>query len=95
MANLTGKKTFAIIVIQTITHKQKRMREIINISLPSPMAKSVKTAVRRGRYSSTSEFFRVLLREWQAGELLNGLNESRAEILSGRGKRLKSLKNLR
>ncbi|MBI5077736.1 hypothetical protein HZB94_05165 [Candidatus Falkowbacteria bacterium] len=71
------------------------MREVINISLPSPMAKTVKTAVKAGAYSSTSEFFRHLLREWQEGRLLTELNESRLEIASGKGKVLKSLKTLR
>ena len=71
------------------------MREVINISLPSPMAKTVKTAVRTGDYASTSEFFRHLLRDWQEGKLLNELNESRLEITSGKGKVLSSLKALR
>lgn len=71
------------------------MREVINISLPSPMAKTVKTAVKNGSYASTSEFFRDLLRDWQEGKLLNELNESRLEIANGKGKILNSLKNLR
>jgi len=71
------------------------MREVINISLPSPMAKTVKTAVKTGDYASTSEFFRHLLRDWQEGKLLAELNESRMEIASGNGKVLKSLKALR
>ena len=70
------------------------MREIINISLPSPMAKTVKNAVKTGNYASISEFFRHLLREWQEGKLLSELNKSRAEIASGKGKILKSLKDL-
>lgn len=71
------------------------MREVINISLPSPMAKIVKNTVKAGAYSSVSEFFRDLLRDWQAGELLSDLNESRLEIAAGKGKVLKSLKELR
>ncbi|MDO8582298.1 MAG: ribbon-helix-helix domain-containing protein [bacterium] len=71
------------------------MREVINISLPSPMAKTVKIAVKNGSYSSTSEFFRHLLRDWQEGKLLNELNESRAEIAASKGKILRSLKDLR
>jgi len=71
------------------------MRKIINISLPSPMAKTVKTAVKAGDYASTSEFFRDLLRDWQKGKLLSELNESRIEITSGKGKVLRSLKSLR
>lgn len=71
------------------------MREIINISLTSPLAKTVKKAVKEGDYISTSEFFRDLLRDWQEGKLLSELNESREEIKTGRGKTLKSLKELR
>lgn len=71
------------------------MREVINISLPATMAKTVKTAVKNGSYSSTSEFFRALLRDWQEGKLLNELNTSKLEIAEGKGKVLKSLKNLR
>lgn len=71
------------------------MREIINISLPSPMVKTIKKAVKDGDYISTSEFFRDLLRNWQAGRLLSELNESRKEIKAGKGKTLKSLKELK
>ena len=71
------------------------MREVINISLPSAMAKTVKTAVKSGAYSSTSEFFRDLLRAWQEGRLLAELSKSRAEIAAGKGKTLTSLKALR
>lgn len=71
------------------------MREIINISLPSPMVKTIKKAVKDGDYISTSEFFRDLLRNWQAGRLLSELNESHKEIKAGKGKTLKSLKELK
>ena len=71
------------------------MREIINISLPSTMVKTVKKAVKDGDYISTSEFFRTLLRSWQSNQLLNELNKSREEIKAGKGKILKSLKDLR
>ncbi len=71
------------------------MREIINISLPPQMAKTVKIAVKSGDYSSVSEFFRDLLRDWQENKLLKELNASRAEIAAGKGKVLKSLKELR
>lgn len=82
-------------IIFEMSSNIKHMREVINISLPSPMAKAVKSAVKTGSYSSTSEFFRHLLREWQAGKLLSELNQSRQEIASGNGKVLKSLKALR
>jgi antitoxin ParD1/3/4 len=64
----------------------------MNISLPPKMATLVKTAVKKGDYMSTSEFFRELLRDWQKGKLLN---ESKKEIVHKKGKVLNSLKNLR
>ncbi len=70
------------------------MREVINISLPPLMAKTVKIAVKRGKYASISEFFRYLLRDWQEGKLLGELNKSRVEI-AGKRKVLSSLKDLR
>jgi Arc/MetJ-type ribon-helix-helix transcriptional regulator len=71
------------------------MREVINISLPAPLVKTVKSAVKKGNYASTSEFFRHLLRDWQEEKILSELKESKMEIAAGKGKTLKSLKNLR
>ena len=71
------------------------MNEVINITLPSPLAKSVKAAVKTGLYASASDFFRDLLKDWQKGKLLSALKESRAEIVAGKGKILRSLKALR
>jgi hypothetical protein len=71
------------------------MREVINISLPAPLVKTVKKAVKKGNYASTSEFFRHLLRDWQEEIILSELKESKMEIAAGRGKTLKSLKILR
>lgn len=93
---LTGFLAYGKIVIQIITiFNIKYMRSIINISLPNTMVKTVKNEVKIGSYASTSEFFRYLLREWQAGKLIIELNESRQEIALGKGKVLKSLKALR
>ncbi len=71
------------------------MRKIINISLPSQMATKVKKEVRTGNYATTSEFFRELIRNWEEQKLLTSLKESQSEIKQGKGKVLKSLKNLR
>lgn len=71
------------------------MREVINISLPPAMVKTVQSAVKTGSYASTSEFFRDLLRNWQEDKLLRELHESRREISTGKGKVLRSLKHLR
>lgn len=71
------------------------MREVINISLPAKTVRAVKKAVKEGQFISTSEFFRSLLRDWQAGKLLSELKDSQAEIKAGKGKILRSLKDLR
>ncbi len=67
------------------------MRNIINISLPPPMAKMVEKEVKRGKFASTSEYFRHLLR---TNELAEELRKSRASFPKG-WKKLHSLKDLR
>jgi len=71
------------------------MREVINVSLPSSMANSIKSIVKEGNYASKSEFFRNLVRLWIEGRIMKDLSESRKELTAGRGKILKSLKDLR
>ncbi len=71
------------------------MRQIINISLPEPMTKVVKKAVKSGRYSSTSEFFRDLLRRWVDEQSYKDVVVSEKDFAAGRSKRLVSLKYLR
>ena len=71
------------------------MREIINISLPQAMAQEVKADVKKGGFATTSEFFRHLLRLWRTQRLLRELRASQAEIKAGKGKVLRSLKDLR
>lgn len=72
------------------------MRNIINISLPAATAKMVRREVKKGKYASISEFFRALLREHEEeSKILAELRESQKEIAAGRGKTLRSLKDLR
>ncbi|OGK16302.1 hypothetical protein A2774_05160 [Candidatus Roizmanbacteria bacterium RIFCSPHIGHO2_01_FULL_39_12c] len=71
------------------------MRNIINISLPIPLTKIVEKEVKTGKYASKSEFFRELLRLWMEGRLIKDLETSRSELRQGKGKLLKSLKDLR
>ena len=73
----------------------QNMRKVINISLPQTLSKTVEEAVKSGQYATKSEFFRHLLRIWIEGRLLKELNESRKEIASGKGKFLRSLKDLK
>lgn len=71
------------------------MRAIMNISLPEPMAELINQAVATGHYSTKSEFFRSLVRDWSEQKLAKELLVSRKELASGKGKLLKSLKDLR
>lgn len=68
------------------------MRNIINISLPEEMAKGVEREVRKGKFASTSEYFRHLIR---SRELAEELEKSQREFEAGKGKVLRSLKDLR
>lgn len=70
------------------------MRQTINISLPLPLKKQVDKAVKEGDYASVSEFFRDAVRAWKEDRLLREIEESRLEILQGKGKILKSLSDL-
>lgn len=71
------------------------MRAILNISLPQAMVADVKAEVKRGKYSTVSEFFRKLLRDWQKEKLLRELKRGEAEIRAGKGIHLRSLRDLR
>lgn len=70
------------------------MRNIVNISLPEKLNREVDRAVKKGNYASKSEFFRDLLRLWKEEELLEELRESQREIAMGKGRVLKSVKDL-
>lgn len=59
------------------------------------MVKDVKREVKSKGYASTSEFFRYLLRAWKEEKLAQELSESRKEFSAGKGKLLRSLKDLR
>ena len=72
------------------------MRTVVNISLPNQLASKVDKAVSEGDFASKSEFFRLLLRDWlEENETAKELTASRRELRAGKGKLLKSLKDLR
>lgn len=69
------------------------MRTILNISLPETMARDVKKhAVAEGY--SLSEFMRHLIRLWNTEQLGAQLRRDRKEFEQGKGKVLRSLKDL-
>ncbi|NOY35424.1 MAG: ribbon-helix-helix protein, CopG family [bacterium] len=71
------------------------MRSVINISLPKSMAREVEKEVKTGKFASKSEFFRSLLRLWEEEKLLRAIRESEREFAQGKGKVLRSLRDLR
>jgi metal-responsive CopG/Arc/MetJ family transcriptional regulator len=71
------------------------MREVINISLPKELNKEVEKIIRAEKYATKSEFFRDLLRMRLEGKILRELIDSRRELALGKGKILRSLKDLR
>ncbi len=72
------------------------MRSIINISLPQELNQKVEGLVKKGRYATKSEFFRDLVRDKiEEHEVLLELRKSQEEIKQGKGKVLRSLKDLR
>lgn len=72
-----------------------QMRNVINISLPAPLTNIVDSEIKSGQFASRSEFIRHLLRLWSENKLYSELEQSRKELAGGRGKVLKSLKDLR
>ena len=71
------------------------MRTILNISLPEELADDVKQEVKKGKFASTSEFFRHLLRLWNTEKLYRDIQISKKQFEKGNFKVLKSLKDLR
>ena len=71
------------------------MRSTITISLPQPMVKVIQKEVDRGRYGSTSDFFRHLVRNWEDAQIARDIRLSQKQMAVGQGKKLRSLASLR
>ena len=60
------------------------MREVINISLPKELSQEVEKIIKKGKYSTKSEFLRELIRERLTEEdLLKSIEKSKKEIKAG------------
>ena len=70
------------------------MRTTLNISLPPSVKQSVERRVKEEGYASVSEFFRDALRALEDAKLIEGIIESEREFAAGKGKKLRSLKDL-
>ena len=62
--------------------------------MPVSLKKNVDLAVREGNYASVSEFFRDAVRAWEEEQLYQSVLRSEKEFAQGKGKRLRSLKDL-
>lgn len=71
------------------------MRNIVNISVPAEMAKDIKREVKLGKFASTSEFMRHLIRVWNTEKLARDIKQSQKEFAKGNYKVLRSLRDLR
>ena len=71
------------------------MRNIVNISLPKEMAADIKREVKTGKFASTSEFMRNLIRAWNTRKLADELKKEREQFCKGNYKVLTSLRDLR
>lgn len=62
--------------------------------MPVSLKKNVDLAVKEGNYASVSEFFRDAIRAWEEEQLYQSVMRSELEFANGKGKRLRSLKDL-
>lgn len=71
------------------------MRQILNISLPEETVKMIKQEAKQEGFVSVSEFIRHVIRVYNTKKLLKGIRQSQKEFAAGKGKVLKSFKDLR
>lgn len=71
------------------------MRTIINISLPTELAKEVKLIVKKEKYLGLSDFVRELIISFQADQrMISTVEKSFAEYKAGKGKKLNNIRDL-
>jgi Arc/MetJ-type ribon-helix-helix transcriptional regulator len=71
------------------------MRQIVTISLPKPMLDLVDKEIKEKSYTSKSEFFRSLIRQWSDQKAVDEILESKKQMEKGEKYLLKSFKDLR
>lgn len=62
--------------------------------MPVSLKRNVDLAVKEGNYASVSEFFRDAVRAWEDEQLYKSVLKSEKEFAQGKGKKLRSLKDL-
>ena len=71
------------------------MRNIVTISMPPSTKRNVDNIVKENGFASISEFFRDTVRAWEEDKLIKDMMQSEREFALGKGKRLRSLKDLK
>ncbi len=62
--------------------------------MPPKMYSKVESVVSKYNYSSISEFIRDAIRAWEDEQLYRSILQSEKEFAQGKGKRLRSLRDL-
>jgi Arc/MetJ-type ribon-helix-helix transcriptional regulator len=70
------------------------MRNIMTISVPPSVKKSVDHMMKENKYASVSELFRDSIRSLEEDQLIKNIEESEREFAKGQGKVLRALKDL-
>jgi len=70
------------------------MRNIITISMPSSVKSNVDNIMKEYKYASMSELFRDAIRSLEETQLIKSIEQSEREFAMGKGKKLRSLKDL-
>lgn len=71
------------------------MRNVLSVSLPDDLLTDLARQAKENKYPTISEYVRHLIRLHNTEKLAREIQLSRAEMLAGKGKLLKSLKDLR
>jgi len=70
------------------------MRTTLNISMPPLQKKNVDRMIKDYNYASVSELFRDAVRALEEDKLIKDIMQSEREFAAGKGKKLRSLKDL-
>ena len=62
--------------------------------MPPSIKKSVEYMMKENKYASVSELFRDSIRSLEEDQLIKNITESEREFAQGKGKKLRSLKDL-
>ena len=71
------------------------MRTIVNISVPDTVAKEIKQTAKQRGFATVSEYMRYLVRQERERELAGSLLKDKLLFEQGKGKVLKSLRDLK